>query len=116
MAIPDEVTSGLVTGVSKPLLDVGVVGAVCILLIVALCLVAWYFRGELKSQKDYFTAELEKADKIADDERAKHDVTRAALLEEVRSNRESYSLFREQMQAQAASFDMLLKVIPKVTA
>lgn len=74
------------------ILDVGVVGAVCLLLIAVLAYRERFWQSEIRS------------------ERAAHDKTRDALLEEVRSNADTLALVRTQMQNWQSAVDTLLKV------
>lgn len=70
----------------------GVIGAVCLLLIATLIYRERQWESKMK------------------DERASHDKTREALLEEVRSNSETLTLVRTQMQTWQSAVDTLLKI------
>lgn len=102
------------------IIDVGVVGAVCLLLMATLAYrerfhqtkddardKAWNAQFEALSNK--YAAELK-------EERAKHDTTRDALLEEVRSNAKTIELVTRQMSTQQAAFETLMKVVRKEVA
>ena len=73
------------------ILDVGVVGAVCVMLIVVLVVRERWWQAEIRN------------------ERAAHDKTREALLGEVRSNADTLALVRTQMQNWQSAVDTLLK-------
>ncbi len=93
----------LITGAGNKILDVGVIGAVCLLLIATLIVRERYWsRREERFDEEATTALKE--------ERAAHDVTRASLLEEVRSNGETIALVRRQLDSHQAAFDALVKM------
>ena len=75
------------------ILDVGVVGAVCLLLIAVLVVRERWWQSEIKN------------------ERAAHDKTREALLTEVRSNADTVALVSRQMQNWQSAFDTLMKFV-----
>lgn len=96
---PDVVTET----VTKSFLDVGVVGALCLLLMGVLVARERYWQKRETSLTAAFTADLRA-------ERAAHDKTRDALLDEVRSNGDTIALVRSQMQSQKDAFDTLIKL------
>ena len=72
--------------------DKGLTGVLCVLLILLVIYRERYWVGEIKG------------------ERTAHDKTRDALLAEVRSNADTLSLVRTQLQNWQAAVDTLLKV------
>ena len=97
--MPPEV----ITETSKTILDVGVVGAICLLLMALLVYRERYWQGREKVLTDGYKLEIAS-------ERGAHDKTREALLEEVRSNGDTIALVRQQMQTQQAAFETLMRM------
>ena len=77
------------------ILDVGVIGAVCLLLMAVVIVRERYWQSEMAT------------------ERQAHAETRSALLDEVRSNGETVALMRQQMQSQNQAFETLMRMVRK---
>ena len=85
-----------------------VIGALCLLLMVVIIIRERWWQAREKDLTANFTADLRA-------ERAAHDKTRDALLDEVRSNGDTIALVRGQMQSQKEAFDTLI-MLRKETA
>jgi hypothetical protein len=78
-----------------------VLGALCLLLMGVIIVRERWWQAREKDITATFTADLRS-------ERAAHDKTRDALLDEVRSNGETIALVRGQLQSQKEAFDTLI--------
>jgi hypothetical protein len=78
-----------------------VIGALCLLLMVVIIVRERWWQAREKDLTATFTADLKA-------ERASHDKTRDALLDEVRSNGDTIALVRGQLQSQKEAFDTLI--------
>lgn len=96
MSLPDDIA----LGAYKQILDVGVVGAVCLLQIMLL-IVIWR----------YFNRKLEEADDRLEKEELAHEVTRTARIEELSANKALAIAVQEQMRVQAEAFRAVLTVL-----
>lgn len=96
----------IVTDASKSILDVGVVGAICLLLMIVLVFRERWWQSREQKVTDTFTAELKT-------ERAAHDKTRETLLAEVRSNGEATAEFHTEMRSQREIFNTLIGLVKK---
>lgn len=85
----------LIDNTASKFLDVGVVGAVCLLLIGALIVLS-----------RYFLKEIDKRD-------VAHEQTRAMLIEEIRGNAKTTTLVTQQMAAQEKSLEAVMNFIRK---
>lgn len=95
MAGVDDLAVETIGGIN----DGSVLGALCVLLILLIIYrEAWYWPKQV-GKLDIEILRLHEA----------HDKTRTALLEEVRSGAQALVIVREQMKAQQASVDSLMK-------
>lgn len=90
----------IVSGAGKSILDVGVIGAVCILLIVALAWVVRTWRLDVAAVRQ----ELQ-------DERKAHLETREAWLEDVKEYAAIGESVRDQMRALITLYNSTMEVI-----
>ena len=95
----EDVTS---TGLTK-LFDNGVLGVVLVLVIVAFAYRERYWQRREERAETKFAEDIKA-------ERASHDKTRDALVDEVRSNERALALVQGQMTNFQAAVDALLKM------
>lgn len=85
----------------EKILNVGVIGALCIILMVIIVYREKYWQDREKTLQEKSATEIK-------DERANHDKTRSMFIEEVRSNAETLMVVREQLKQQQTTFDAML--------
>lgn len=88
------------------LFDVGVIGVLCVLLILVLIYRERYWQNRE-------TTSQEKSESAIKDERAAADKARDALLVEARSNAETVAFFRAQMTQWTNTMETVLKIARK---